>query len=126
VAITYTWEFDSQSVKTSTIGGNSSVITSIEWRLKAVDTINGVDKSSHTSGTVELDTSDLSGFIAFSDLTQSDVEGMVESALGEDAITHYKTLLSESIDGLSEEQINAFVYKPYVSTQAETLPFINP
>ena len=48
-------------------------------------------------GTQSLDTSDLSDFTAFADLTVSDVQGWVEAAMGEDEITNMKANLDATI-----------------------------
>jgi hypothetical protein len=41
-------------------------------------------------GTQTLDTSDLSGFIDFDSVTSAEVQGWVESAMGEDQVQTYK------------------------------------
>ena len=48
-------------------------------------------------GSIGLDTEDLSDFIAFADLTVSDVQGWVEAAMGEDSITEMKARLDATI-----------------------------
>ena len=42
-------------------------------------------------GTQSLDTSDLSSFTAFADLTASDVQGWVEAAMTADTVTEMKS-----------------------------------
>jgi hypothetical protein len=44
-----------------------------------------------------VDTSDLSSFKAFADLTASDVQVWVEAAMGEEAVTNYKAGLDAQI-----------------------------
>ena len=51
-------------------------------------------------GTQSLDTSDLSDFTAFADLSTSDVQGWVEAAMGEEEVTNMKTGLDAQIDEL--------------------------
>ena len=48
-------------------------------------------------GSQPVDTSDLSSFTAFADLTSSDVQGWVEAAMGADAVTALKAGLDAQI-----------------------------
>jgi hypothetical protein len=69
--------------------------------LKASDDANndanGNPQSASVYGSQGLDTSDLSSFTAFADLTASDVQGWVESALGDDKVTEMKAGLDAQI-----------------------------
>ena len=56
-------------------------------------------------GVVSLDTEDLSTFTAFADITEADVIGWVEAALGEDQVTALKA----SIDAQIAEKITPTV-----------------
>tara|TARA_A100000171_G_C2042214_1_gene101045 strand:- start:204 stop:560 length:357 start_codon:yes stop_codon:yes gene_type:complete len=106
MAINYTW--DCKTVDTKTIDGNTDTVFNVHWRLNAEDdsnTIkdidgNNVPATATVYGTQELDTSDLSGFTAFADLTISDVQGWVEAAMGADKITELKASLDAQIDEL--------------------------
>ena len=51
-------------------------------------------------GSQGVDTSDLSSFKAFADLTASDVQGWVEAAMGAEAVTNYKADLDAQIAAL--------------------------
>jgi hypothetical protein len=48
-------------------------------------------------GTQVLDTSDLSGFIDFDSVTSAEVQGWVESAMGEEQVQTYKDSLDAQI-----------------------------
>ena len=103
MAINYTW--DVSTVDTyPTKDSKSDVVWNVHWRLKATDdtnkeTIDGVEVNitSEVYGSQAVDTSDLSSFKAFADLTASDVQGWVETALGADKVTAMKAGLDASI-----------------------------
>ena len=103
MAINYTWNVSTVDVKE--IDGNADTVFNVHWRLNAEDDANTVKDdfgndvpiSTSVYGTQSLDTSDLSDFIAFADLTVSDVQGWVETAIGEDRITEMKANLDATI-----------------------------
>jgi len=96
MAINYTWDVKTVDVKE--IDGNADTVFNVHWRLNAEDDAN--DESASVYGTQSLDTSDLSDFTAFADLTTSDVQGWVEAAMGADKITEMKSNLDAQIDEL--------------------------
>ena len=73
----------------------------MHWRLTGTDAANndpeGNPQTVTVYGSQELDTSDLSDFTAFADLTNDEITSWVESALGEDKVTELKTNLSNII-----------------------------
>ncbi len=73
----------------------------MHWRLTAEDDANqDADGNNWTAtiyGTQSVDTSDLSSFTAFADLTSSDVQGWVETAMGSDKVTALKAGLDAEI-----------------------------
>ena len=103
MAITYTWNVSTVDVKE--IDGNADTVFNVHWRLTGTDDANTVKDMSDNDiaaattvyGTQSLDTSDLSDFTAFADLTVSDVQGWVEAAMGEDSITEMKARLDATI-----------------------------
>tara|TARA_R100000655_G_scaffold13367_1_gene30218 strand:+ start:973 stop:1329 length:357 start_codon:yes stop_codon:yes gene_type:complete len=103
MAINYTWNCKTVDVKT--IDGNQDTVFNVHWRLNAEDDTNtvkdmlGEDTPAFASvyGTQSLNTSDLSDFTAFSDLTESIVQGWVEDSMGEDKVTELKSNLSNQI-----------------------------
>ena len=92
MAINYTWNCKTVDVKT--IDGNEDTVFNVHWRLKGEDES---DNKTTIFGTQELDTSDLSSFTAFADLTNEQIIGWVESAMGEDKVTEYKSAISNQI-----------------------------
>ena len=99
MAISYTWNV--KTCDTKTVGSKSNVVHNVHWRLNAEDDANqdadGNNQTATVYGTQALDTSDLSSFILWSNLTASDVQGWVETALGSDKVTSMKAGLDASI-----------------------------
>ena len=100
MAIGYTW--DVSTVDTyPTKDSKSDVIYTVHWRLTATDDTNkdsdGNFWSSDIYGSQVLDTSDLSSFKAFADVTVSDAQGWVEAAMGADEVTEMKAGLDAQI-----------------------------
>ena len=93
MAINYTWDVSTVDVKE--IDGNADTVFNVHWRLTGTDDAN--DESASVYGTIGLDTEDLSDFIAFADLTVSDVQGWVEAAMGEEEIQAKKDSLDATI-----------------------------
>ena len=102
MAINYTWNVSTVDVKE--IDGNADTVFNVHWRLTGTDDANndadGNPQAATVYGTQSLDTSDLSDFTAFADLTVSDVQGWVEAAMGEDKITEMKAGLDAQIEEL--------------------------
>ena len=100
MAISYEW--DVKTVDTyPTKDSKSDVVYNVHWRLTATDDTNkdsdGNPQTAGVYGSQAVDTSDLSSFTAFADLTASDVQGWVESALGADKVTEMKASLDANI-----------------------------
>ena len=100
MAIGYTW--DVSTVDTyPTLESNADVVYNVHWRLTAEDDANqdadGNNWTATSYGTQSVDTSDLSSFTAFADLSASDVQGWVETAMGSDDVTTLKAGLDAQI-----------------------------
>ena len=106
MTINYTWDVKTVDVKE--IDGKADTVFNVHWRLKAEDDANTVKDflgndvpvSTSVYGTQSLDTSDLSDFTAFADLTTNDVQGWVEAAMGEEEVQAKKDSLDSQIDEL--------------------------
>ena len=100
MAIGYTWNVSTVDTY-PTLDSNADVVYNVHWRLTAEDDANqdadGNNWTASVYGTQTLDTSDLSSFTIFADLTSSDVQGWVETAMGDDAVTAMKTGLDAQI-----------------------------
>ena len=99
MAINYTWNVSTVDVKE--IDGNADTVFNVHWRLTGTDDANndadGNPQAASVYGTIDLDTEDLSDFIAFADLTASDVQGWVEAAMGEEEVQAKKDSLDATI-----------------------------
>ena len=100
MAIGYTWNVSTVDTY-PTLDSNADVVYNVHWRLTAEDDANqdadGNNWTATSYGTQSVDTSDLSSFTAFADLTSSDVQGWVETAMGADAVTALKAGLDAQI-----------------------------
>ena len=100
MAISYTWNVSTVDTY-PTKDSKSDVVHNVHWRLTATDDTNkdseGNNWTAYVYGTQTVDTSDLSSFTAFADLTASDVQGWVEAALGADKVTEMKASLDATI-----------------------------
>ena len=100
MAIGYTW--DVSTVDTyPTKDSKSDVVYNVHWRITATDDTNkdsdGNNWTASSYGTQALDTADISSFTSFADLTSSDVQAWVETAMGADAVTALKAGLDAQI-----------------------------
>jgi hypothetical protein len=103
MAISYAW--DVKTVDTyPTKDSKSDVVYNVHWRLTATDDTNNDAEGNSLTATVygsqALDTSDLSSFTEFADLTVSDVQGWVEAALTADTVNDMKDSLDSTIEEL--------------------------
>ena len=104
MAISYAWNVSTVDTY-PTKDSKSDVVHNVHWKLTATDdsnTVKDMDNNdipatSQIYGSQSVDTSDLSSFIAFADLTASDVQGWVETALGADEVTQLKAGLDAEI-----------------------------
>ena len=78
--------------------GHDDVIYNVHWSVSKVDG----EYSGHSYGTQALDTSDLSDFTAFADVTADMVKGWVIDAMGEEEVAN----LEASLDAQIENQKN--------------------
>ena len=102
MTINYTWDVKTVDVKE--IDGNADTVFNVHWRLTGTDDANndadGNPQAATVYGTIGLDTEDLSDFIAFADLTVSDVQGWVEAVMGEEEVQAKKDILDAQIKEL--------------------------
>ena len=103
MAINYTWDVNTCDVY-PTKSGKSNVVHNVHWRLTATDDANndsdGNPITAEMYGSQGLDTSNLSSFTNWSDLTASKVQGWVEAALDAEksgTVAEMKTGLSNII-----------------------------
>jgi hypothetical protein len=102
MAISYKWNVSTVDVY-PTDEGQTDVIYNVHWKLNATDTQVDAEGNPYTAsvyGTQVLDTSDLSGFIDFDSVTSAEVQGWVESAMGEEQVQSLKDNLDAQIASL--------------------------
>ena len=100
MAISYEW--DCKTCDTyPTKSGKSDVVYNVHWRLTATDDTNkdsnGNNWTASICNTQEVSTDDLSNFKNWSSLTNSDVQGWVEAAIGDNKVTKLKSGLDVQI-----------------------------
>ena len=101
MAISYEWNVNTVDVY-PTDGDYTDVIYNVHWILNATDTevdAQGNPYTAYVYGMQVLDTSDLSGFIDFDSVTAAEVQGWVESAMGEEEVQSLKDSLDANIAG---------------------------
>jgi hypothetical protein len=123
MAITYEWIFNDEAAETKTIGSNSDVIIALNWELKGSDTVDGETITATTSGKTEIDTSDLSGFVPFADLTKAQVETMLTNNMSAGELAHHKQAISDAIANATDGFVNMFVHKEYHEEAKKALAF---
>jgi len=101
MAIGYTWNVSTVDTY-PTLDDNADVVYNVHWRLNAEDDANqdadGNNWTASSYGTQSVDTADITDFTSFADLTSSDVQGWVETAMGEEAVTALKAGLDAQIE----------------------------
>ena len=101
MAIGYTW--DVSTVDTyPTLESNADVVYNVHWRLTAEDDANqdadGNNWTATSYGTQSVDTSDLSNFTSFADVTSDMVKGWVIDAMGEEEVANLEAGLDSQIE----------------------------
>lgn len=109
MAINYTWNVATVDTNPSVTDDNAvtqtDVIYNVHWRLTGTDDTNtyedgegnDVNYTADVYGTQSLDISDLGSFTAFDDVTTSDVEGWVTTAMGDDEVQSLKDAIAAKI-----------------------------
>ncbi len=81
--------------------GKADVITTVHWQVVDLETVgSGDDAMEHHGsrcGSVGLDTSDLSSFIAYADIKESDAITWAKEALGEDQVAACEQSVADQI-----------------------------
>ena len=106
---TITWQVESLSCVPQS-EGQADVVVSVAWRVNGVDGIYNAT----VYGTQTLTPSDSKEFIAYADLTETQVIGWVQDAMGEDQVAD----INANIEGQIENQVNPPITTP-------TLPWLS-
>jgi hypothetical protein len=103
MAITNTWNIQQLDAYPE-LDGQADVVFSVHWQLNGTDgTYNG-----SVYGSVGVTLDEGASFVPYADLTQAQVIGWVQSALGEEQVTAYEANVAQQI----ENQINPPVVTP--------------
>jgi hypothetical protein len=97
----YTWNNKTVDTYVS-LEGEADVIFNVHWKLTGTD---DNDNAGSVYGTQSLETSDLSNFTAFADITEEQINGWVEAAIGEEGVAGLKA----NIDSQIKQKINPTV-----------------
>jgi hypothetical protein len=84
MAVTHTWSVD-PNLNTRTQDGHDDVVFSVVWRLSSEETVDGTTYRISSANQISLNTSNLSDFTAFADLTQSQVVGWAKAMIDSNA-----------------------------------------
>ena len=84
MAVTHTWTVGND-LQTRTQDGHDDVVFSVVWRLHSSETVNCSTYEVSSANQISLDTSDLSDFTAFADLTEAQVVGWAKSQIDANA-----------------------------------------
>ena len=84
MAVTHTWTVG-DNLDTKTQGEHSDVVFSVVWNLSSEETVDGTTYRISSANQITFDTSDLSDFTAFADLTEAQVVGWAKAAIDANA-----------------------------------------
>ena len=73
--------------RTVSLGGEADVITRVHWDIKDEEIVEDDTHHGRQQGSVAIDTSDLSSFTAYADVTEANAIAWAKAALGSDEVT---------------------------------------
>ena len=83
------------------LDGKADVVTAVHWQVVDSETVgsgdDAVPPSGRCYGSVGLDTSDLSSFTDYADITESDAIEWAKAAMGDDLVSHYEQSVADQI-----------------------------
>ena len=83
--------------KAPTEGSLSDVCKVIHWRADDKETVDGVDYTGGSYGSVSLEAPDASSFKAYASITESDAISWAKAAMGTDQVTQVETSIASQI-----------------------------
>lgn len=110
MAITYLWEFPCLRVKLDE-GGLQNVVYLIDWTYTAND---GNGTQCYLYGQVSVAAPDPEQFTPYEELTKTQVQGWVETAIGEEQIYSMQNSLSLQIESITNPT-DAVRQPPWIS-----------
>ena len=95
--ITYDWNCKTVDAYVEQ-GGNDDVVYNVHWRVTGTKE-EGEEQYTYTAiGTQTLDTSDITDFIPFDQVTNEQVVTWTQAAMGEDEVAAIEANISSAID----------------------------
>ena len=94
--MTVTWTIATIE-KAPTEGSLSDVCKVIHWRADDKETVDGVDYSGGSYGSVSLEAPDASSFKAYASITESDAISWAKAAMGTDEVTRVEASIASQI-----------------------------
>jgi len=95
-----TWSIASLHRQVS-LDGKADVVTAVHWQVMDSETVGSGDDevtySGRSYGSVGLDTSDLSSFTAYAEVTEADAIAWAKAALGEDQVAQYEKSVADQL-----------------------------
>ena len=95
-----TWSIASLDRQVS-LDGKSDVVTSVHWEVTDSEDVgsgdNAVTHRGRSFGSVSLDTSDLSSFTAYNEITEANAIAWAKAALGADEVALYEKAVADQI-----------------------------
>jgi len=82
---------------TVSLDSKTNVITCVHWEATDSETVSSVVHSGRIYGSVVIDTSDLSSFIAYDNVTEANALAWAKAALGADEVTKIETSVASQI-----------------------------
>ena len=96
MAVTYNWVVEQMSCYPE-VDGKQDVVFSVAWRLFGTEVVGEVTYTATVYGTVGINTADLETFTPYDELTQEQVVGWVQDALGAEQVAEYETNVANQI-----------------------------
>jgi len=94
--MTATWSISNLRRQVS-LDGKANVVTGLDYKVTDLETVGSVEHVGYIYGSIGLDTSDLSSFIDYADITEANAIAWAKSALGADQVTAYEKSVANQV-----------------------------
>ena len=95
-----TWNISNLDRQVS-MDGKSDVVTAVHWQVTDSETVGSEDDavthSGRRYGSVNLDTSDLSSFTPYADVTEENAIAWAKAAMGDDLVAQHEKSVADQI-----------------------------
>ena len=107
MAVTNTWSVVQMDAYPE-FDGHPDVVFVVHWTLSGTETVSGTTYNGGVYGSVGVTLDEGATFTPYADLTEAQVIGWVQDALGEDQVTAYEANVAQQI----ADQVNPPVVTP--------------